>query len=88
MKPHPDERNPEHPVTVQMREEWHKLCALLMQKFNVDRVEITMEDVDKLGRSPKNNIMVHAHRSSPVITLLLVDLPTAERLQRENPEHV
>ena len=43
------EMNPEHPVTQQMREQWHKVVGLLMLHAGIKEFEITPEIIAKLG---------------------------------------
>lgn len=43
------ELNPNHPVTQEVRDHWHKIVAVLMTKFGVTDVEILEEDVAKLA---------------------------------------
>jgi len=40
------ELNPNHPVTTEVREQWHKLCALVILKSGVRDVTITAQDID------------------------------------------
>lgn len=42
------EANPNHPVTQQMREQWHKIVALLLHKFDLGEVIITTDDLKAL----------------------------------------
>ena len=43
------ELNPNHPVTSEMHDHWHKLCAILMLKMKAQSIEITEADVRALG---------------------------------------
>lgn len=43
------EVNPNHPVTTEMRNQWHKLLAIVMHKNGLKDVEITIDDVAALG---------------------------------------
>lgn len=45
------EINPNHPVTQAVSNHWHKIAAILMNKFGVTEVCITEADVDKLPRN-------------------------------------
>lgn len=44
----PDELNPEHPVTKLLHSEWHKLAAILVQRFTGGHVVITEQDIRSL----------------------------------------
>ncbi len=39
------EMNPNHPMTQDMRDQWHKITAMLMLKFGVTETTITAADV-------------------------------------------
>lgn len=47
------ELNPNHPVTQQVHDSWHKIAAILMQKFGKSAVEITHADILALGDNEK-----------------------------------
>lgn len=51
------EINPNHPVTHFAREQWPKICALLMDKMGKEAVEITVEDVDRLSQRDMSVVM-------------------------------
>jgi hypothetical protein len=42
------ELNPNHPVTQQVSDHWHKICALLMAKLGTDHVVITLADIARM----------------------------------------
>jgi hypothetical protein len=76
------ELNPNHPVTREMHEQWHKFCALLMLKLGADEIEITIEDIDRMElRTGGTNITIRT--DGDVIVLTLVTDAEAERLARE-----
>jgi len=76
----PHELNPNHPVTQELREQWYKLCAMLMFKMGVTEVKITAVDIERFMASRRCNIM--AHPKGEVITLALVTDAEAKRLAR------
>ncbi|MGH6624151.1 MAG: hypothetical protein ACREBN_09275 [Burkholderiaceae bacterium] len=43
------ELNPNHPVTWAMRDQWHKIAALIMHKLGEDSLVITVDDIESLG---------------------------------------
>jgi hypothetical protein len=75
------EMNPNHPVTQEVRDMWYKIAALLMIKFKQTAVEITPEDVDKLG---DNTHAVVADTRGGKFVVRLVGMEEAERLVREH----
>lgn len=75
------ELNPNHPVTQEARDLWYKMCAALMLKLGLDSVEITLEDVQRLGDG-KNCIVFHSHEDC--IELKVVSMEEGERLARMN----
>ncbi len=75
------ELNPNHGVTAEVREQWHKLCALVMFKLGKTEINITVDDVERLTASGRANITVRP--KGHVITLALVDDAEAARLARK-----
>jgi hypothetical protein len=75
------ELNPNHPVVIETREQWYKLCAILLFKSGSVRAEITTEDIDRFTKSGLANIVVHP--KGDVITLSLVSDSEAMRLARK-----
>lgn len=76
-----NELNPNHPVTAEMHDSWHKLCAMVMFKFGVRHVEITAEEIESFASSGACNIVLHP--KGDVLTVFLVSDAEAERLARE-----
>jgi hypothetical protein len=75
------EINPNHPVVQEMREQWYKMCAILLFKSGVTKIEITASDVERFANSGLANIVCHPH--GDVITLQLVSDAEAMRLVRK-----
>lgn len=75
------ELNPNHPVTRELREQWHKLCALVMFKFGATEVRITTADMERFLNSGRANITMHP--KGEVLTLALVTDAEAARLARK-----
>jgi hypothetical protein len=75
------ELNPNHPVVIESREQWHKYCALIMHKLGKTELEIYPADVDGFTSSGKTNIILHAHKNS--VTIKLVSDAEGEKLARE-----
>ncbi len=76
-----NELNPNHGVTKEVREQWYKLCAILLFKQGVTEIEITSEDIEKFAKSGRANIAVHP--KDDVIILALVTDTEARHLARE-----
>lgn len=47
------ELNPNHPVTQEVHDHWHKICAILMMRLGKTSLEITEADVTALGNNEK-----------------------------------
>jgi hypothetical protein len=74
------EINPNHGVLQEVRQEWHKLCALAMHKMGKAELVITSGDIEAFTHSGMANITVHP--SGNIITLRLVSDEEALRLAR------
>lgn len=70
------ELNPNHPVTTVMREQWHKVVALLMIHHGQDHVVITENDLKRL----QAGTAVVVKEENDGLHLRLVDGETAQRL--------
>ena len=73
--------NPNHGVVHEIEEQWYKLCAILMFKFGVTKVEVTSEDIERFMESGRSNIAVHP--KDRIITLTLVSDEEGKRLARK-----
>jgi len=76
------ELNPNHPVTAEMRENWHKIAALIMHKLKTQKVIITLKDIQELDDFLQGGAIC-AHPSGDVLEIFLVDGKEAQRLARE-----
>lgn len=74
------ELNPNHPVTQQVHDHWHKIAAILMQKFGKSAVEITEADVLALGDN-ENAVMADCRGGRFVIRL--VSMSEAQKFARK-----
>jgi len=74
------ELNPNHPVTQQARDQWHKFAAILMHKFGKTAVEITIEDIENL--SDGESCIVVDERGGKCV-LRLMTMAEGEKLARE-----
>lgn len=75
------ELNPNHKVTQDMHDQWHKIVVLLMRKFNCNHVELSEGDVLALGDSGVGAVTIRERDGA--IHLDLVSWDEAERLARE-----
>ena len=73
--------NPNHPVVKEMQEQWYKLCAIVIFKSGLTKVEITHEDIERFSASGLANIAVKP--KGDTITLMLVSDKEGQRLARE-----
>lgn len=73
------ERNPDHPVTRVLHDQWHKLLAIVMWKLRVH--EITLAEADVQGftvRFPDGSAVV-AHDTRAGLRLILADPKRADQ---------
>jgi hypothetical protein len=52
-----EELNPNHPSTVAARDNWHKICALVLLKLGLQRVRITLADMQVLDDGEANIVV-------------------------------
>lgn len=76
------ELNPNHPVTQEMRENWHKIAAIIMHKMNVKHLTIDSGDVQRLSEWLDGGAIC-AKPKGEVLEIFLVDATEAQRLARE-----
>lgn len=76
------ELNPNHPVTQEVRDHWHKIAAIIMFKANLKHVTITSSDVKILGEFLEGGAIC-CKENGDVIEVFLVDAKEAQRLARE-----
>jgi len=77
------ELNPNHPVTAEMRENWHKIAAIIMHKLKLNKVVITIDDISALGKLLGDGGAICAYPSGDVLEIFLADGKEAQRLARE-----
>lgn len=84
------EVNPNHPVTKFARDQWHKICALLMQKMEAEHkipglpdytVEITVGEIDRLN---ERNLAVVIQERDGRLFIRLMPMKMGEKLARES----
>lgn len=84
------EVNPNHPMTKFARSQWHKVCALLMQKMEAEHkipalpdyeVEITVGEIERLG---KRNMAVVIQERDGRLFIRFMPMEMGEKLAREH----
>lgn len=75
------ELNPNHPVTAQMREQWHKVLAVLMCRLGMTEFEITSEALVAFERDYPGGAVVADARNGRFI-VRLVTAEDGERMAR------
>jgi hypothetical protein len=83
------EVNPNHPMTKFARSQWHKVCALLMQKMEAEhkipglsdyQVEITLKEIERLS---ERNMCVVIQERGERLFIRLMPMAEGEKLARE-----
>jgi hypothetical protein len=74
------ELNPNHSVTSEMTEQWHKIVAVLMFKLGLEHTEITPQDLTQFANSGLGAVTVRTENE--VIELNLISWDEAERLAK------
>lgn len=53
-----NELNPNHPVTQEVHDHWHKIAFMLMRKMGKDRVVITPQEVERFANDDGGAITI------------------------------
>lgn len=76
------ELNPNHPVTQEIRDHWHKIAAILLYKMGRTRIDITSDDVQSL-----NNVLeggaICVKEKGDHLEVFLASAEEAQRLAKE-----
>ena len=67
------ELNPNHPVTKEMREQWHKIVAVLLVKFGKSEIEITEKDIEALTSGGEKAVVADTRNNKFVIRLVSME---------------
>ena len=78
----PSELNPNHPVTTQVRDQWHKLLAFAMFKNGTRTLTITLADMNRFEEVLPGGCIVFQPKGD-AITIRLVSAEEGERLARQ-----
>lgn len=76
-----DEINPNHPTSAGLRDQWHKLVALLIWKYELGHVVLSPEDLERMFEEHPDSVVVAEDRRDG-IHLRLVTREEGERLAR------
>jgi hypothetical protein len=77
------ELNPDHPVTKELHDQWHKMLALVLVKLGIKEIVLREKDVQRgLNLEGGLNVVCRAHPDALRITL--VSDEEAQRLAAEN----
>lgn len=57
-------------LTDAMASEWHKVCAILMNRQGSTTLDITVEDIAKLESAEKKTVVMHANNDRIRIKLV------------------
>ena len=73
------EINPEHPVTKEIHDHWHKIAMILLDRLGVKELLITNAEVEEFGRKYDGMaILFHARKDG-----LLLKIITMEEAKRK-----
>ena len=72
--------DPNHPVSREIANHWHKIAALILWKLGRTELHISLEDVRAFGNAQRY-VVLHAQDESMAISL--VDKEAGERLAAE-----
>jgi len=75
------ELNPNHPVTSEMREQYHKLVAFLLWKFCLGHYVVTSAELERFAADPRGTNLV-VYPTGNELTLRLVSDDDARTLAR------
>ena len=77
-----NEFNPNHPVTIKMRDQWHKIAAIMLFKSGKDTMTITMGDLEAWEiLYPGGAIVIEDKKEG--LVLRIVDERKAEEIVRK-----
>jgi hypothetical protein len=68
------EINPNHPVTREVHDHWHKIVAILLHKFGYKELRITMADLQACERDfPDGAVVIKANNDDFLLWLITAD---------------
>jgi predicted site-specific integrase-resolvase len=81
-----NEINPDNELLTALRDQWQKLCAMVMSKTKQKQIRINRYDIQKLEKMFDPHapaVVVHVEKANTTdeeIVLDLIDMPTAEKM--------
>lgn len=78
-----DELNPNHPVTTELREQYHKLLAIVMWRFGMDALTVTSEEIERFVADHPGGINVAFEPKGHTLRIRIVDDREGARLARK-----
>lgn len=76
------ELNPNNPLVRRVRDQWHKVAALIMVKLGHTELKITMADVEKVAVGNVNIVLDGRGEQDGGFTIRIVDDKAAVELAR------
>jgi hypothetical protein len=76
------ELNPNHGVTIEMREQYHKLLAFVIWKSGSDRLVITAADLERFQNDRPDGTNLVVEPKNDIMTLRIVTDEEGRRLAR------
>lgn len=77
------ELNPNHPVTREMHDHWHKLVGVLLYKFGLDIVEIMPADLEGFAEYLEGGGVAIEEKNGRLFLRLVVGADEAAALARK-----
>lgn len=78
----PRELNPNHPVTQELREQYHKLLAFCMWKFGLRELVITSDELEKFVADHLDGINLAIEPKGRILKVRIVNDVEGARLAR------
>lgn len=77
-----DELNPNHGVTIEMRDQYHKLLAFMIWRSGGDRIVITASDLERFQNDRPDGTNLVVEPKDDILTLRIVTDDEGRRLAR------
>ena len=85
----PDERNPDHPVTAALRNQWHTLLAIAMWKLRQREILVTTDDLAAFGKEwPPGCSVIAADTATGLFLRLSTPEETQAALEKERAKQL
>lgn len=78
------EMNPNHGVTQELHDQWHKVAMVLLNKLGKKQIKITMQDVQDLTKIfPGEQPVIMFNAKDDHILLEIISFSEAEKLAKQ-----